>query len=144
MTGAHGHARAVRWRTTLAVVLLAATATLVTLGVADVLVGRGEQRGQVTVRECTHVNDRMHGSTYSCAGGFVADDDSFRIASLTFFDDRPLDPGTRAVATVSGPADTTAVLASETPWRLIIAGAGALLLLAVQVFLWRTRPSGRE
>jgi hypothetical protein len=139
MTSPRGHART-RWRTALSVVLLGAIATLVTIGVADVLIERGAQRGQVTVQRCTHVDDRMHGSTYSCAGGFVADDDSFTIPSLTFFNDHTIDPGTRLAATVKGPDATTASLVSEVPWRLAVTGGGALLLLLIQLYLWRTRP----
>jgi hypothetical protein len=131
-------ARTRRWRVVLSVTLLAAIATLVTLGVADVLNRRGEHGGQVTVRSCTHVEDRMHGSTYSCTGSFVADDDTFDIPVVTFFNDRTLVPGTRAAATVSGPGDGTAALQSETGWRLAVTGGGALLLLAVQLVLWRT------
>ncbi|HKT01177.1 MAG TPA: hypothetical protein VJT31_16760 [Rugosimonospora sp.] len=134
-------ARTRRWRAAAAVTLLAAVATLVTIGVAGVLSGHGRQPGQVTVSRCTPVDDRFHGIRYSCTGSFAADDGTFRITEVTLLNDRPVQPGADVAATVSGPRDLTASPASDQQWPLYLLGGGALLL-ALLVLVWRWRPRG--
>jgi hypothetical protein len=133
--------RARRWRWALTAVLLAGVAGLVVLAVTGVLGDRGRYRGEVTVVACTFLTYRPHGSAYTCAGSFAGGD--IRIPVVTFTNDGRLDAGTRVAATVSGPDARTANLVSESRWRLIVSGAGAVLLLAVLVQLWRAPRSRR-
>jgi hypothetical protein len=56
---------------------------------------------------------------------------------VSFHTNGTLHRGEVVAATVSGPADGTASLVSDSWWRLAVTGGGALMLLAVVALLWR-------
>jgi hypothetical protein len=132
-----------RWRFGLGAALLAVAAGLGALAVIGVLSQRGQIRGQITVTSCVIATHRLHTVSYACVGTFAADIGDAPDRGVSFHNDGPLRAGDHVAATVSGPGDSTASLVSNSWWRLVVTGGGALMFV-VAAALWgltcRRRP----
>jgi hypothetical protein len=136
--------RPLLWLGGFTVLVLAVIAVLVAVETRGVLSERGEHRGEVVVTGCTYLSPLRHGSRYRCEGAFIGDSGDIRVPSVTFTNDGRLDPGSRVAATVSGSADPTAHLVSESRWRLVVTGTGAVGLSVLLVCLWWKIPWRRR